>query len=269
MIITLAGCSLQKAQSPGFSELSFNAIQKAKASKLKGVVPAIALDGEQVYFGILGEHIYELGKIANAQQPGLFMKKLRNSNELSIMTAKLRSFKSLSGTQQMMETAVSFKAEFKKIVFSDISEQRLLVETLRSLTSFDQKERGCFVRISEETTYFKIYVEQVFTVGKEDEVKFRFPIDNGVLSTIDKNGDLLIATVHSHNHDKGLSGLSPEEQVEGKGDISNVKFTGIPWIVIGTKKLEAGYSTNHGVILTEELATENLALYALWRVAIR
>jgi len=238
-------------------------------AKLNGVVPLIATGKEQVYFGILRDHIYELGRLASDHNAGLFMRKMTTTKELNAAVATLRNIEGLQ-EQQKIDHKLRFNKDFKNIIFSDVAEQRLLTETLRSLTDNDQRERGCFIRIREEDLSFRIFLEPIFNIGEKDEVNFRFPLNSyGSLGIVDKNGELLIATVHSHNHDNGLSGLSREEILDGKGDISNIKFTGIPWIVIGLTKIEAGYLSEHGIIVTEELASDNLAQYALWRIALK
>ncbi len=252
--IIFLSCSVRQAQDQVSLENSLvhRVSHKSSAEKRESLLVA---KNQHIYFGILNGYVYEIGRLAS-EQTGLYMLKFSTLKDLNAAGRKLKAFQDDSG--------------FKKVIISDVSEQRMLIETLRSLTNSDKRERGCFIRITEEKMCFRIYLEQVFNVGKEHEVDFRFPLNaRGALCSTDKNGDVLIATVHSHNHDKGLSGLSKEEIADGKGDISNIKFTAIPWIVIGSTKIEAGYLTGHDVILTEELAIDNLVLYALWRVSIK
>lgn len=254
MSICFIGCSIREAQENVFLENSFvHHISHKKTDKKRE--PLLTAKGQHIYFGILNGYVYEIGRL-QSKQTGLFMLKFSTLKELNAAGRRLKNFQDKSG--------------FKKVIISDVAEQRMLIETLRSLTSSDKRERGCFIRITEEKMCFRIYLEQVFNVGKEGEVNFRFPLNTrGALCATDKNGDVLIATVHSHNHDKGLSGLSKEEIADGKGDISNIKLTTIPWIVIGSTKIQAGYLSPYDVILTEEITTDNLVLYALWRISIK
>jgi len=265
-----SACTAEKAQFNNFSERNdFSAAVTYKKEAIKKqVIPILPDVGEQCYFALLNETIYFIGKINSNDSSGMYLRKVQSGKELNRLADMVKHQWKVTTGNVTASPDMAIQQGFKKISFASTAEQYQLVDVMKELTAGDERERGCYIRMTESATAFHIYMEPVFTVGLKDEVKFRFPVrPNGAISLREKNGDMLIGTVHTHTHDKGLSGLSREEKAEGKGDIANVLLTGVPWIAIGPSAIEAGYLNKYGTVLLDDITEESFAMYALWKIA--
>lgn len=235
----------------------------------KNLAPVVLMrPGYTTYFVILDDAIYQIAVLPSAG-PALQICRAGSAASLRKIISAVRNAQQRAGDFAEGHDAISLQQLFKPLVLPDEGELALQLNTLRQLSLGDRNERGSFLRISEEPQRFRLYLESSIIVGHLNEVSFTFPVNStGNLSHLDKNGDLLIGTVHTHSHDKGLSGFTFNPQADEKGDISNIKTTGIPWVAIGPASIEGGYLNAYGEVITEDVGSVNLALYALFRVAM-
>lgn len=267
-IFLLAGCTAQKDQrSITGSEFQFSASKLYRSIKKQDIVEA-TFSGRKVLFVVLEDQVYRLGTLENEVSSSILLKRVATKKEMYQLRDEFMRIE-----KQSIRDAWEMKrliTGFKEAVISEEDYQQTILASIRHQTNADKKERGCLLKLVEEKNRFALLLENSITVGKKNEVNFFFPLnDEGLLSRTDNNKNIVIATIHSHTHDKGLSGSSKEDIAEGRGDISNVKLTEIPWITIGPTQIHAGYLDNHNNVCSEEVNTANLVLYALLRSAKR
>lgn len=79
--------------------------------------------------------------------------------------------------------------------------------------------------------------------GTSENITFRFTGSYDNLK--DRNGNIVIGTIHTHSHNRGLSGQGMDERA-GAGDMENVANSYIPWYTVGPSRTHVGYKDKWG-----------------------
>jgi hypothetical protein len=269
LIVLLTNCTARKGQRVAENIADINDARELSTNKeLKKSFTDVVFAGRNVFFAILKDEVFLLGSLEIKGPPLIHMTRVASRKELYILDKKFRELKRGSSSNNLNVEKELMK-EFRIANILDIEEQTILLETMRESMKYDGRERGCFVKIIEGMDSFEVIIENEFHVGKKDEINFSFRLkENGALSLTDAKKNVIIATVHSHDHNEGLSGINVYGMAEVTGDASSVRLTGIPWITIGLTANHGGYLDRYDKVQVEALSnSENIVLYALFRAA--
>ena len=121
-----------------------------------------------------------------------------------------------------------------------------------SLTKKDGKLTGAELKFGDKV------------VGSKDQIPFTFQgaaFYKGVAK--DANGNIVVGTLHTHDHDRGLSGAPRMDEEVGGGDYGNVQATKVPWFTAGPTKTHIGYEDRYGRMNHEEVKGANILMQAL------
>ncbi|WP_280647739.1 MULTISPECIES: RHS repeat-associated core domain-containing protein [unclassified Dysgonomonas] len=160
------------------------------------------------------------------------VKKLSNSIK------NIRNNKASSADQKQVETS------FVDLEIQSQEDQATFISTMRTVASRDPKnykEIGSYMSIIFGEKSAKLQLNGIIR-GNSKQVDFRFGGEWGALT--DPSGNVITGTVHTHNHDLGLSGTQPDD-IKGAGDVQGAKSTGVPWYTVGPKAIHYGHENQY------------------------
>ena len=151
------------------------------------------------------------------------------------------------------------ESKFINLEIQNEADQNKHISDLQSSQKADGKEYGSTMIIEfgkdKATLQFGDNVQ-----GTSENISFK--LYGSYENLKDKNGNTVVGTVHSHNHDRGLSGQGMDEQ-QGKGDMGMVEATKIPWYTVGPTTNHVGYVDPYGRVNHQIFKGTNMLLDAL------
>lgn len=222
-------------------------------------------DGKDIYFAIQGNRLVYLGD--DKQGDRIRIGNLGNSKAVKQYRKMIRKTRKGKGTDSYNKALRGDDSPFVSAEVQNESEQGQLIDNLRTFSEmtdgqevgrllvldFDRKNRSAQFRFSDD----------IF-LGNKDNVKFKMRGGNANSEgLLDSEGNFVIGTVHTHKHDRGLSGSGLGDEKSGGGDARATIVTGVPWYTVGPKKIHRGTANIQGQFSQAEIKTKNLLLDAI------
>lgn len=153
------------------------------------------------------------------------------------------------------EKAMKNDGSFINLTVPSNSSQGATLGQMKQLASSENKEVGKTIVLKTTMDADKLTSAMLDfgkqTIGTSGSVKFGVStksLETGLLQ--DSDGNLIIGTVHTHNHDNGLSGTGADGST-GENDRASQETLKVPWFTIGATKNHVGYFGNYGYYSTE------------------
>ncbi|WP_430899033.1 MULTISPECIES: RHS repeat domain-containing protein [unclassified Paraflavitalea] len=180
--------------------------------------------------------------------------------------------KTLKGekTTSANEQAVKSNDNFVPLEVQEQADQTAAVTTMKSDAQGDKKEHGqtIVIQLNHNEKGKLSSAELKFgdkVTGEKDKINFGLKT-NSEGTMFDQNGNILVATAHTHKDDKGLSGSSSRGVDEdlGKCDVQNVSSTRVPWFTLGPSINHVGFINRYqGNVETKVYKGANILMDAL------
>jgi len=152
-----------------------------------------------------------------------------DSKQMNKTSGRIRRIRKGKEKEGDSESIYGEDSKFVNLEIQSVKEQNIHVEGLQNSTAADGKEYGSVMSISfgggKATLSFGEKVE-----GEKGYIPFS--LKGSFEHLRDKNGNTVIGTIHSHTHNKGLSGQGLDEK-QGAGDVARVESTQVPWFTVG------------------------------------
>ena len=110
---------------------------------------------------------------------------------------------------------------------------------LREAHAKTKKEHGCYIMLylnEDDKAFIRL---EGFVRGTDKNIDFH-------IIEQPNNKIYIIGTVHTHDHDRGLSGRQPDDE-QDRGDIQGIVNgkVAIPWYTVGPKSIHCGYPNKY------------------------
>jgi hypothetical protein len=189
---------------------------------------------------------------------------------LKIAQLSNKDARSMKKTITNIRKGKSTSDDMKKVTdgFIDIevqseNDQNSVIQDLRSFQKVTGNEYGAIITLSIGKDKATLSLQGKIE-GNSENIQFRLYGSHGNLRDNQIDGNVVIGTVHTHNHDRGPSGWQMDD-VSGSGDMYSAQLTGIPWYTIGPKNIHVATPGNQNATGSLIKPKTNILIDALMR----